>query len=253
MTNSLVEHIFKVRHSTQPLSFNQIRLSQIIFAKWACNVSLPPHVSSTTSSLTGRWAFRQVYISHVLLKIIPFALHTSHLWVHALQSRSCMLHTLRYKGSLVTWMVVSLTKSKLCYDRRWVGQSVLVSSTPSGAYDQICITVRQLWVCCCGALSLTTERVCRLQLLLVLASAVILEFESRRTREHILLLRFETPPTWRTRSPYLYPTATGWPSYTPRHSVHFSSPPTTRSGTVEVFEPASTRGPLTVSPKLSSL
>jgi hypothetical protein len=27
------------------------------------------------------------------------------------------------------------------------------------------------------------------------------------------------PPTWRTRSPYLYPLETGWPSYTPRHWV----------------------------------
>jgi hypothetical protein len=26
-------------------------------------------------------------------------------------------------------------------------------------------------------------------------------------------LRFETPPTWRARSPYLYPPGTGWPSY----------------------------------------
>jgi hypothetical protein len=54
--------------------------------------------------------------------------------------------------------------------------------------------------------------------------------------------RFETPPTWRARSPYLYPTWTGWPSYTPRHWVPFSPPPTTRRATVEVFEPASTRG-----------
>jgi hypothetical protein len=41
-------------------------------------------------------------------------------------------------------------------------------------------------------------------------------------------LRFETPPTWRARSPYLYPPGTGWPGYTPRHCVPFSSPPTTR-------------------------
>jgi hypothetical protein len=27
--------------------------------------------------------------------------------------------------------------------------------------------------------------------------------------------RLETPPTWRARSPYLYPPGTGWPSYTP--------------------------------------
>jgi hypothetical protein len=37
---------------------------------------------------------------------------------------------------------------------------------PSGAYDQIFITVRQLRVCWFGALSLTTGRFCRLQFLL---------------------------------------------------------------------------------------
>jgi hypothetical protein len=58
---------------------------------------------------------------------------------------------------------------------------------PSGAYDQIFIAVRQLRVCWCGTLSLTRERVCRLQLLLLLASAVILGSESRETRDHILL------------------------------------------------------------------
>jgi hypothetical protein len=55
-------------------------------------------------------------------------------------------------------------------------------------------------------------------------------------------LRFDTPPTCRDRSPYLYPSLTGWPSYTPRHWVPFSSPPTPRRATVEIFKPASTRG-----------
>jgi hypothetical protein len=54
-------------------------------------------------------------------------------------------------------------------------------------------------------------------------------------------LRFETPPTWRVRSPYLYPPGTSWSSYTLRHFVPFSSPPTTRRVTVEVSEPPSTR------------
>jgi hypothetical protein len=54
-------------------------------------------------------------------------------------------------------------------------------------------------------------------------------------------LRFETPPIWRTRSPYLYRSGTRWPSYTPRHWVPFSSPPRTCRATVEVFEPAFTR------------
>jgi hypothetical protein len=58
---------------------------------------------------------------------------------------------------------------------------------PSGAYDQIFIIVRQLRDCCCGALSLTRGWVCRLQVLLALASAVILGPESRGTRDHILL------------------------------------------------------------------
>jgi hypothetical protein len=58
-------------------------------------------------------------------------------------------------------------------------------------------------------------------------------------------LRFEIPLTWRARSPYLYPLGRRWSSYTPRHWIPFSSPPTARRATVEVFEPASTRGSLT--------
>jgi hypothetical protein len=45
----------------------------------------------------------------------------------------------------------------------------------------------QLRVCWCEALSLTRGRVCRLQLLLVLASAVILGSESRGTHDHVLM------------------------------------------------------------------
>jgi hypothetical protein len=41
-------------------------------------------------------------------------------------------------------------------------------------------------------------------------------------------LRFETYSTWRARFPDLYPPGTGWPSYTFRHWVPYSSPPTTR-------------------------
>jgi hypothetical protein len=58
---------------------------------------------------------------------------------------------------------------------------------PSGAHGQIFIAVGQLRVCWCGALSLTRGRVCRLQLLLVLARVVILGSEPLETRDHILL------------------------------------------------------------------
>jgi hypothetical protein len=56
---------------------------------------------------------------------------------------------------------------------------------PSGAYDQIFITVWQLRVCWCGVLM--RGWVCHLQLLLALASTVILRSKSLGTRDHILL------------------------------------------------------------------
>jgi hypothetical protein len=93
-----------------------------------------------------------------------------------------------------------------------------------------------------GPPSLARGRVCRLQLLLDYDEAVIFCSKSRRTHEHILLSQIRDPPTWRVMSPYLYPSGAGWPSYIPGHRVPFSSPPTTRGATVEVFEPASTRG-----------
>jgi hypothetical protein len=65
---------------------------------------------------------------------------------------------------------------------------------PSGAYDQIFITVRKLWVWWYGALSLTGGRVCHLQLLLVLTSAVILGPKSHGTRDHILLSQIRDFP-----------------------------------------------------------
>jgi hypothetical protein len=80
--------------------------------------------------------------------------------------------------------------------------------------------------------SLTRGWVCRLQLLLALASAVILRSESRGTHDHILL----------SRGLRIYiPQGTRRPNYTPSHWVPFSSSPTTRRATVGVFDPASIR------------
>jgi hypothetical protein len=70
---------------------------------------------------------------------------------------------------------------------------------PSGAYDQIFITVRQLRVCWGGVLSLTRGRVYRLQLLLAIASAVIFGSEFRGTRDHILMSHIRDLPFRRLR------------------------------------------------------
>jgi hypothetical protein len=85
--------------------------------------------------------------------------------------------------------------------------------------------------------SLTRGSICCLQLLLALTSEVILRSKSHRTPFYCL--RIETLPSWRPRSPYLYPSGTGWPGYTPRHWVPFSSTPTICRATLEVFHPAS--------------
>jgi hypothetical protein len=61
--------------------------------------------------------------------------------------------------------------------------------------------------------------VCRLQLLLALASAVILGPRPAGLMTTFYCLRYETPPTRRARSPYLHPPGTGWPGYTPKHWV----------------------------------
>jgi hypothetical protein len=57
---------------------------------------------------------------------------------------------------------------------------------PSGAHDQIFITVRQLRVCWCRVLSLTRRRLSFI-IGVFLANLVILGSESRGTRDHILL------------------------------------------------------------------
>jgi hypothetical protein len=69
------------------------------------------------------------------------------------------------------------------------GQSVSLAwnKAPTWGLQPYFFTVRHLLVCWCEVLSLMRGWVCRLQLLLALASAVILGSESRGTRDYILL------------------------------------------------------------------
>jgi hypothetical protein len=118
----------------------------------------------------------------MLLKIICFPLCTSPLLVQALQSRSCLSY-------IDLWLSLSLMLRPTVSRPDCLG-----IKHPSVAYDQNFITVRQLWVCRCGARSLTRGWVCLLQWLLALASAVILRSESCRGHNHILLSQIQDFP-----------------------------------------------------------
>jgi hypothetical protein len=128
----------------------------------------------------------------------------------------------------------SYTQSQLCYDRRSVGQSVLVSSTHIG------LTTRFLLlsdICRCVDVGRSLWRENGSVVYNYCWSSPLQPFFVPSTAGLIITfycLRFETPPTWRARSQYLYPPGTGWPSYTPRHWVPFPSPCTTRRSMVEV-------------------
>jgi hypothetical protein len=106
-----------------------------------------------------------------------------------------------------------------------------MSGTPTGAHDQISITIRQLRVCC-GAPSLTRGRICSLQLLLGLASAFILGAETHRTHDHISTVSDLRLPQPKGLGPCIYiPQEQGGPvilDFTP--SFHLGPPQTVLRG-----------------------
>jgi hypothetical protein len=72
---------------------------------------------------------------------------------------------------------------------------------PSGAQNQIFVTVRQLRVCWCGVPFLMRGWVCRLWLPLALTSAVILGSGSRGPHDHILLSQIWDSPNLEGQDP----------------------------------------------------
>jgi hypothetical protein len=111
------------------------------------------------------------------------------------------------------------SKSKSCYDRRSVGQCVLVSSTHLGLKTRFLLLSdscrfvhvgRPLWRedgsvvynCCWPSPAQSFSGPSPVGLATIL-----------------YCLRLETSPPWRARSPYLYPPGTEWPRYTPPRAL----------------------------------
>jgi hypothetical protein len=108
---------------------------------------------------------------------------------------SCLVTAYNNSCSSASWLKSSerlpcQSQSHIATDGQSVSKSLC--RAPSGAHDQIFITVWQLRSCFCGAPSLTRGRVCLLYMLLALASAVFLGSESLGTQTIFYSLRFET-------------------------------------------------------------
>jgi hypothetical protein len=96
------------------------------------------------------------------------------------------------------------TKSK-SYDR-WVSRPVCFGVRHlSGALDQTFITVRHLWVWCCGEFSLTEVWVCSYTCYWSSPAQSLSGPNLTGFTTLYFCLRFETPSTCRYRSPYLHP------------------------------------------------
>jgi hypothetical protein len=138
---------------------------------------------------------------------------------------------IRQTSSLMLWLKVSLL---VC----------LRTKQPCGAYNQIFITVRQLWVCWCEALSMTRGGVCSLQLLLAFASAVSQSVSHSRVQVPWDLWPYFTvsdsrllQPGWPDPRIYKPPQEQGGPIIPPKLWVPFSSPPSIHKVTVKVLSP----------------
>jgi hypothetical protein len=140
---------------------------------------------------------------------------------------NCFLDSQCYDGGILTRFhtgyELELVEVKVILDRWSVGQSVLVSGHHQ-ARNQFFFLLDIFWTVAgllfCGALS--DERT-GLQFPVDAGTC-------QRSLSRISVQFFENPHTWRARSPYSYPSGTGWPSYTPGHWVPFRSSLTTRRG-----------------------
>jgi hypothetical protein len=109
----------------------------------------------------------------------------------------------------VGWL--NSSKSKLCHDWRLVSQSASVS-IPSGAQNQIFITVRQMRVCWCGVPFLTGDGSVVCNCCWSSTAQSLSGPSPRRTHDHILLSQIRDSPNLEDQVPVFTP-KTGWPSY----------------------------------------
>jgi hypothetical protein len=117
----------------------------------------------------------------------------------------------------------SESESELLYDRRFTAKQFVLATSP------LRLTTRIFFFCqlnTCGYSSYVTSylargRLCRLQLLLILASAVVLGSESRGTGDHILLSQIRDSPNLEGQIPVFISPRNRVAQLYPRHWVPF--------------------------------
>jgi hypothetical protein len=132
--------------------------------------------------------------------------------------------------------------SELLYDWRFTANQFVLARSPLRTTTRI--SIFQLNTCGYSPYvisSLTRGWICRLQLLLGLASAVILRSEFHGNHDHRLHSQIRDSPRMECQVPvFIYP-RNGVAQLYSQAVVLFPSPPTTRRAMVEVFESSSTR------------
>jgi hypothetical protein len=129
----------------------------------------------------------------------------------------CLMVNTPHLNPHLNWLQ---SQSQLLYDWRFTANQFVLATGPLRSTTSNFI----LQLNTCGyspyvTSSLTRGWVYHLQLLLSSPAHSYSGPSPARLMTSAYCLRFETPPTWRTRSLYLYPPGTGCPGYTPRHWV----------------------------------
>jgi hypothetical protein len=146
---------------------------------------------------------------------------------------------LRHSVSQSLSLSLSLSlKLKVSYDRRSVGQYIVVSSPHLELMARFFFCIDN-----CGFLDLghplwreDGSVIYSYNCFWALPEQSLSGPSSTELRPYSSV-SFEILPTWRTRSLYLYPPGTGWPSYNPRHWVPFAYPLTSQGYGARILTP----------------
>jgi hypothetical protein len=165
------------------------------------------------------WFLRRLKL-HYWLRHIYLYHSDCHLTLHSVTTTTILCS--EKFGTAVPFRYIYICL-KLIYDRRSVGQYVLVSGSRMEPMTRFLFSFWLLQVSWCGASSLTRRWVCNLlvQLLLSLARAVILGFKSRRTHDHILLSHLRLPQPGGPGPCIYIPQEQGSPVILPGTGFHF--------------------------------